>query len=310
VSLSYPLTDLAKLEARTPLLMEIAYGWCSLIYGNRGNLCDWRSFLPLCLKIGFRHLDSWRGRVPVALAHTEHHRRLVDVVFEMRRSEAIADLLRAWSLNGNFSGPDSTLVSTCIERLVSVHNLVTSSPILRRSVLYFIQASYYSFGGTGAKELIELLGHLRVGAEEIEDKPRWRSLLSDMVRSSEGAKHLPCRYWKLLLELLIPGRRALVFTVTDISNIAESLIDAQEWEKLECWIGIAWMRYEPPGRGGVAEKDLEDWMVTLFWKLRTDAETLKGWMERWNQQSGALIPEPFERTCKRAYEAAQQRVPS
>jgi hypothetical protein len=60
----------------------------------------------------------------------------------------------------------------------------------------------------------------------------------------------------------------------------------------------------------VAEKDLEDWMVTLFQEQSAAAEALKKWMKRWNQQSGALIPEPFERTCKRAYEAAQQRVSS
>jgi hypothetical protein len=249
VSLLYPLRDLAKLEARTPLLTEIAYGWCSAIYENREKLWDWWHLLSLCLKIGFRRLDSWRGHIPVTLTHTEHHRELVGVVFEDRESEAIADLLRAWSLNGDFSGPDDTLVSTCIERLVGVHDLVASSLILRRSVLRFIQACYDKFRGVGEKELIELLDHLCVGAEEMENKQKWKMLLSDMVQSSEGAQHLPRPYWELLLELLIPDRWPSGFGVANISKIARSLIDFQEWEKLECWIVIAWMHYRPPGRG-------------------------------------------------------------
>jgi hypothetical protein len=56
----------------------------------------------------------------------------------------------------------------------------------------------------------------------------------------------------------------LGFEVTDGLKITKSLIEAQEWGKLECWIGIVWMFSGSPGAVGMTEEDLENSMLLLF----------------------------------------------
>ena len=64
-----------------------------------------------------------------SLVDTEHHRGLIDVVFNSLKGEVIADLLYAWTIGNNPLEPEHTsLLNICAGHLVIVHNLVSFSP--------------------------------------------------------------------------------------------------------------------------------------------------------------------------------------
>ena len=305
-SILHALRDLAKLEIRPACLTRIAYKWCSVIYGNRENFEDWESVLLACLEAGFRHLDPWQPSTEIRTAHTEHHQGLVDVVFKSQKCEAIADLLHAWTLQYHFSG-QAGAIHIGTELLVSLQNLVPFSPRLRRLVIRFVEiAGYKGFAGAGVEKLVELLDHLHITVEDMDMKIKWVSPLLDVIRSSEETQRLSDWYWELLVELAVPVPWWLKFEVTDSLTIAQSLIEAQEWGKLECWIGTVWKLSLDVG--GRTEEDLGNLMLVLFERRPGAAQKLGEWMEEWSQRHMVSIPESFERTCRRAREAAQQRV--
>ena len=77
------LSDLRKLGTRPWCLTEMTYEWCSVIYESRRG-CEDKRLLSRALEAGVRHLDSQDRWIPDSLAHTEHHRKLVRVIFQRR----------------------------------------------------------------------------------------------------------------------------------------------------------------------------------------------------------------------------------
>ena len=303
----HALHDLAKLEARPLRLTEIAYEWCSAIYANRENLGDWEGLLFVCLELGFRHLDPRESYLSVTLTHTEHHRGLVDVVFKCQKIEVIADLLRAWTTGLDLPKLADEMVGSCTGHIIALHNLVPFSPRLRQSVIRFIErAGYKGFNGAGMEKLTELLDHLHVTAEEMGGTcERWPSLLLGIVKSPGGTQHLSNWYWGLLVELAVSEPWRLEFWDTDALKIANSLIDAEEWGKLECWMGIVWTVSESEGITG---EDLEHPTLLLLRHRPGAAQRLEQWMERWNQRlSWIRVPESFHRILTRTHEAVHQQ---
>ena len=275
-----------------------------MICENR-NLEDWESLLLLSLEIGFRHLDPQNSYIIGAeLTHTEHHRELVDIVFWSGENEVIADLLHAWTATGSSHAPASTLLGTCARHLVGLHNLVPSSSRLRRLVIRSVEViGYKGFEGLGVKRFIELLDHLHVAVQDTSAKSKWTKHLLDTLQSSEGTQHLSRWYWELLVELTIteplwPG---------DVyrPQIMRYLTEAQEWSKLECWIGTIWILW-PPGDSSISEEDLDRSMLLLFDQRPGAAQKLEQWMGRWSQECGEDIPESFQEICERAHKVAQR----
>ena len=304
--ISDALRDLVKLGARPQCLTVFAYEWCSAIYGNREKFEDWESLLLACLETGFRHLNARQPYFDIELTHTEHHWGLVDVVLKSQKSEVIADLLRAWTLRHPFPRPADTLVDICAGHLVGLHNLVQFSPRLRQLVIHFIgNAGYKRFKGAGVEKLTELLDHLQVTVEDVDEGELWMSLLLDVVGSSQGTQHLSHWYWELLVELALVTPEWPIFVPRDSPEITKSLVEAQELDKFECWIGLVWLNSWEWDVAGVTEEDLENWMLLLFRQRPGATQKLKEWMERGNQRLGWDIPESFQRICERAHEAAQ-----
>ena len=176
------LRDLVKLENRPGYLTAMAYEWCSMICKNR-NLKDWESLLLVSLEIGFRHLDPRDVYIETdsELTHTEHHRELVDVVFRSEESEAIEDLLCAWTAGGPSNPPAHKLLSICASHLVGLHNLVPFSRLRRLVIRSVGVIGYKGFEGVGVERFIDLLEHLRVTVEDINDQPEWAELLLDTL---------------------------------------------------------------------------------------------------------------------------------
>ena len=87
--------------------------------------------------------------------------------------------------------------------------------------------------------------------------------------------------------------------------IATHLIEAQEWSKLECWMGTVWIVW-PVGTDGMAEEDFYRAMLLLFRRRPGAFQKLEQWMEQWSKTCDEKIPESFRRTSNQANEAAQQ----
>ena len=298
---SQALHDLAKLESRPARLTEIAYEWCSAIYANRENFEDLENLLLDCLELGFRHIDPSERRFPVRLTHTEHHRGLVDVVFKSQKSEAIADLLMALAADYSLAGQAGEMDSVRMGYLINLHNLGPFSPRLRQLVIRLVATTRYKgFESTG----VELLNHLHVTVEEMHDPYGWTSLLFDVIRSSEGPRRLSDWYWECLVELTALGRTPK-FGDADALKIAKSLIDAEEWGKLECWIGVVWMYswlWRIPGEG------LEPPTLLMLRHRPGATQRLEQRIEQWSQRYPRDMPEPLQQILTQAHEAAQQKV--
>ena len=299
----HALRDLVDLDTRPVCLTEIAYDWCAVIYENRQSLNGWEGLLLTCLEIGFRHLDPRGPSIAPTLTHTEHHLGMVDIVFESQNGDAIADLLHSWTIGRSLHIPSDT----CVERLVCLHNLVPFSSRLRRLVIRSVQlVDYEGFEGVGMERFVGLLNHLRVAAEDIDHEYDWARLLLSTIKSFEGTRLLSQWYWESLVELVISRKMWLRYEITYNPQIMVFLTEAQEWNKLECWMGTVWMSW-PPEADGITEEDLSSSMLLLFRQRPGAFQKLERWMERWSQMRNEsnIVRESFQRICKQAQEATQ-----
>ena len=80
------------------------------------------------------------------------------------------------------------------------------------------------------------------------------------------------------MELLVSEPWWLGSRVNYGLNKTESLIETQEWGKLDCWIGILWMLL--PGAEGRSEEDLENPMALLFCQRPGAAQKLERRIEQ------------------------------
>jgi len=297
----HALHDLIELKTRPICLTEIAYDWCSVICENRQSLEDWEGLLLASLEIGFRHLDSQDLDTIPMLTHTEHHPEMVDVVFKTQKSEVIADLLHAWTMGYSLFIP----LSACTGRLVCLHKFVPFSSRLRRFVILSVELiGYEGFKGVGTERFVGLLDHLHVTVEDMENVHEWLRLLLEILRTSEGTQLLSHWYWELLVELAILCSLLSRHYVTYNPQIVTFLAEAQEWSKLECWMGTVWVLW-PPEADGITEEDLGRSIPLLFRQRPGAFQKLERWMERWSQRNDKNLPESFQRICKQAQEAAQ-----
>jgi len=302
------LRDLTKLEHRPEYVTEIVYRWCSMIYEKRERLQDWESLLLVCLEVGFRHLDFRIKSIKANLTHTEHHQGLVDVVFKSQESESIADLLHAWTTKHQRYGRAHGLLDFCPAHLVGLHNLVPFSRRFRRLIIRSVELiGYRGFEGVGVEGFIGLLNHLHVTVKDMDEKKNWGKLLLDTIQSSEGTYRLSYRYWELLAELAVQMSLELELDLAHGLKIITSLVEAKEWNKLECWMGIVWMLLPEgldPGEG-----DLDHSMTLLFCQQPRAVQKLEQWMERWSQGARRDVPKLFKQAHERAHEAAQRGGP-
>jgi hypothetical protein len=299
----HALDDLTKLETHPACLTEIAYERCSMICENRQSLEDWEGLLLVSLEIGFRHLDPQTLYISSTLNHTIHHLEMVDVVFKRQKSEEIADLLHAWTIEDSSLQVAHMSLRTCTEHLVGLHNIVPFSSRLRRLVIHSVELiGYKGFKRVGVERFVELLNHLRVTVEDMDYQTKWGELLLETLQTSEGAQHLSHWYWELLVELVILWPLQDKFAYSP--QIVTFLVGAQEWNKLECWMATIWMIW-PPEVGGITEEDLDRSIFLLFQQRPGAFQKLEQWVERWSQEAGEDAPESFQRTCRQAHEAAR-----
>lgn len=304
--LLHVLRDLTKFESRPWCLTEMAYEWCSVICQNKGaaGLQDEKELLLLSLEIGFRHLDPQSPRI--ILTHTKHHQQLVDIAFESGKSESIADFLHAWTSRDDSSGGPCTSLGMCTRHLVDLHQRMDFSPRLRRLVIRSIRLiGYREFKKVGVEKFVKLLNYLQVGVEVMEGA-QWARFLLDAIQSPEGARLLSLQSWERLVEFVIAGSPGVDRDTTYNPEITKSLEDAQEWDRLECWIAVAWMLWSESVK---TAEDLERGTVSLFRQRPSATQKLGQWMERWSAEDQKDVPKTFQRICDQIQETTEQLSP-
>jgi len=281
-------------KSRPILFSGMAYDWCSVICERSTDINEERNrtLLFLCLETGFRHLDFRDQRVGGSrLTHTPHHQKMADVVFKSGDGEVIADLLHAWTSESCPYDP----LHTCAGYLADLRHLRSFSPRLRQLLVRSIRhIGYPKFEQIEGEGFFELLDHLHIRIEDVDDKFRWGQFLPAAIKSPKGLRCLPYEYWELLAELSISSPKLLRATGLYDQHVMEFLEGAKEWGKLQCWFCVVWASWGPnTWRPKVA--DLESMAMSLFRDQPGAYQKVEGWMERLGQPE----LEAFRQMCER-----------
>ena len=299
------------MENHPRYLTDMAYEWCSVICMNYQNLVDGQRLLFLSLEIGFRHINPKNIALWRPLTHSEHHHKLADIVFGSGDNETIADLLLAWTFGYGYNDLSSGPLITCARHITLQVKPQPFPSRLRKVITHSIGAiGYKGFREVGMEGFIALLDSLHVVAEDgtVGWWQQWTILLLDIIQSSGETQHLSHHYWELLIELSIFISQSPEPCPTYNPEIITSLKDAQEWDKLEHWMGVVWMVW-PPKDDETMEKGLKSGMQSLFHHQPGAIQKLQQWMGQWSAKSRLNVPELFRQICEEAdLEMAQQGV--
>ena len=292
------LSALIKLENRPLCLTEMAYEWCPMIwetFRDRG----WLLLRPL--EIGFRHLDFSNPWVRANLTHVKHDQNFLNTVFEINEIEAIADLLQALTTKDLYGNPALSSLRSCVGHIVNLHNRVAVpfSPRLRRLVIRSIgHLCCEGFEEVEPGIFVGVLNHLHISLKDMDWPYDWTLILMGIIQSTEGVRHLDTQVWGLLMELMTSYPRVMGDETTYDTRVMEFLLGAQEWEKLECWLGVVWMAWLPEP-GDVLE-DLKNTTNLLFHQKPDAAQKLTQWIRQYCQKWNNVIPTSFRQICERA----------
>ena len=301
------LERLCNSGSQNDQLTEMVYGWCSVICENHPTLHGAKNLLLLSLELGFRQINPREGEIKAKLIHTEHHQKMANIVFSSRDGEAIADLLCAWTSRSS-SYTRYPQLKICAEYLIDLHYLHPFSSRLRLYIIYVIELiGYQGFEQVRVEGLIGLLNDLQVCTKDMHSSFRWVGLLLDIIQSSENIQHLSLSYWEMLAGFVVYWSNWLEDNIYN-PQIMISLQDANEWDKLKCWISVVWMVWPPEG-GQTTEEDLGNVMLSLLHQQPGTLQKLKEQMEQWSKEwSENEVPESFKQICKQAHDKAAQQA--
>ena len=269
---------------------------------NLSTLKNGKDILLLSLEIGFRHLDPGEDNwIEAELTHTEHHQELADIIFGSEDHEAIADLLHAWTSTSTFHEPYVSL-DICAKHLIGLHYLDSFSPRLRQLIIYAIELiGYQPFEQVDGMGFIGLLNNLEICVEDMNDRSQWARILLDTIQSSKEIQYLSLLYWELLVELAV-SHDWLLKNTTYSPYTTAFLEEAEEWQKLECWMGIVWMVWLQE-EGNITE-DLEHVTLLLFHQKPGAIQKLRKWIEHCD---GWMV-DSLQQICSQMEVEAPQQV--
>jgi len=241
-----------------------------------------KHIILLALEIGFRHISPQSVWMEAELTHMESYQEMIDIVFQSGESEAIADLLCAWTSSSNYHGPHLSL-GMCAEYLVGLSHLQPFSPRLRQVVIWSIELiGYQAFEQVGVEGFAGLLNGLHVCIDDMSNLQRWGGLLLDTIQSPEGIQNVQHQCWELVVEAVVMDPWILR-GMTRSPHIMTSLMDAKEWDKLECWMGIIWMVWSTGGEMDEefeTDEKLEHVTLSLFQNQLGAVQKLDRWVGR------------------------------
>ena len=191
---------------------------------------EYAQLLTTTLEIGFRLVTpSSRND----LDRTSHHDWVFETAFSSHDDELIADAMCVWITN-----PHASPVSCMRYFSKRMEEDTPLSQRLRRVSIWTIGCIGHRGLVKSGLEIIPLLDRLETVVDDIVERGPWGKLLMYMVHSSAGPGSLSSHYWSLLGKLVMfeefdPGFGGGIGVMT-------SLEEAEDWEKLEVWVAIAW----------------------------------------------------------------------
>ena len=188
--------------------------------------------LSMVLEIGFRLAAPNCDRPTLHSDRTPHHDWMFGAAFSSYDDEVIADAACAWVADRDHASLGS-FVRYFAKR---VERDTPFSPRLQRVVIRVIELTWRRELKVSGLEMIRLLNRLDVDADDVVEKREWVQLLVDVICSPVGPKSLSSHCWRLLVLL----RTRFVDYGSRAMGVARSLEEAEDWEKLEVWMTIAW----------------------------------------------------------------------
>lgn len=281
-------------------LTKVAYEWSAVFWKNREDFQYWNSLLSTALEVGFRHHDPQKFRMLGDLTHTQHHQELADVVFKSNWSESIADLLCAL-IAYDHDEPAVKSIGIYKRHIADLHNNFTGpfSLRLRQLVVRSIELiGHEGFGEGEAGKFIGLLNHLCIGVENLDWPYDWASMLVEIIQTTEGTRRLAIQAWEFLVKVAISYPWAFENVTTYDPRVTDLLLGGQEWEKLECWLGVVWLAWVPETDRGI--EDIRSATNLLFRQKPEAIRRLTQWMEDCTWRWARATPAPFREICERA----------
>lgn len=317
------LSALTKLENPPKYLTDMAYGWCPVIWETFG---DWEGLFLLPLKIAFRDLPDHDSRL-LELPPLEYHQDLVERVFRTDDHEAISDLLRGFTAPSQ--GPAYASLCSCLGHIVGLYHNPKIRPFSYRLQELVLHAAdcigSHGFDGAESEEFVELSNCLcsGLGMRQV--------LILTLIKTIQSQSHFPGRVqhfaihvWKFLARHAIMGTtymRSEMEPDRKITNslaargstymgdgvaydqqATDSLLVAQEWKKLEYWLGVVWMTWDFTSpmflQGPGAISKLKEDTSSLFGQDPDAISRLKRRMEVWSRQRGKDMPAPLRELIK------------
>ena len=220
---------------------------CSRIHQRDLDPYDYVDLLFRALEIGFRL--AWPAERTVHLDHTPYHDRMFEIALSSCNDKVISDAMCA-----RIAASYCTPVGSFMDRFANhVDRTTPFSPRLRQVAILAIRRTRINGLTVSAPETVRLLNRLEVDVGDVIDvgdtasidmgeRARWVSLLAGVIRSPTGFESLSSHNWHLLGELIRIGQfilEPLPSVLRDI-EVARSLEEAEDWEKLEVWLANVW----------------------------------------------------------------------
>ena len=294
----HALRILTQLKDRPTDLAEAAYGWCVVIWRNHHSYRRCGKLLCLSLEVGFRHLHRPGSRIPSTSTSAEHHQEIFDAVLKSNNTEAVIDLMWASVLIDKTGGLG---LSICTDYVLNLCSAATESLPRELQKVFITCVGRTGLGApekVGKGRFVDLLNRLRIGIECLwYHRDTWAMVLLEIIRSPEDARNLTAQSWELLADLAAETRwlNHDPLNATYSPDVTASLLKTKEWDKLECWMGFAWMVWSPEA-GNVVE-GLGDTTKLLFQQRPGAVHKLTQWMERWRKMRSRNMPESFKQIC-------------
>ena len=247
------------------------------------------------MEVGFCHVNSYNSSLPL-YPHPEHAQGFFEIVLQRNDSERMGDLLCA-SLMLDPSG--QLAFDMYVKYIIDYGAQGPFSPRLQR--IFISCAERIEFGTVSeAKKdkFVDLLNCLCIRIKDLENRTKWIGKLLEIITSPNQVFHLGILSWKLLTKPVIwdPWCFANSYSL----DVTAFLLAAEEWDKLKCWIGVAWIAQADDPT--FITQDLKGATATLFHHQPGAVQELMQWMEKWSKLQRREIPESFHQMYRQGCE--------
>jgi len=191
--------------------------------------------LPMTLEIAFRLVVPGHNQPDLHLPYMSHDDWVFETAFSSKNEEIIADVICAWIA-------DNPPASSCVHYLTKHVGIDQPfSKRLQQLSIHAIEHIWHRELEVSVSETVSLLNHLKVDEDEMGNEEEWARLFVGVISLPTGPEMLSSHYWHLLGKpQSLMMRECWKMDPASFSEVTRSLERAEDWEKLETWMVVAW----------------------------------------------------------------------